>query len=126
MTFDVPATQEIKASVLTETLIAALPGRVGGLVRDPSVVRVKPIGADFSASEQTTITSLVQAHDGAALKAAWLQRINAGRAELLVNALQTWTLAEIDTRIDAIGSLAEMKVALKHIARCVKALAMTK
>ena len=117
-----PAPAVVVPDVLTSALIGALPGRIGGIAHRESALVVKLVGADATDAERTTITTIVAAHDGQAFKNAVAQRLAAANAEATLNVLARKSIAEIDAYIEALASAADLKTALKQLARFVKAL----
>ena len=113
----IPAAQVIEAIALTQALKSAVPD-VNGLTVLPGAVEVRSLpGVDFTPQDIALLTSLVQAHNGAALLAARAQRIREAQAELATTTVKTLTVSQVDAAIDSLSSLADLKTFLKKLVR---------
>lgn len=112
MSLTLPVAAPLDASVLTTQLAQAVP-TVEGLTVVPGAVEIRRQAGDFTPAEVSTLQMVVAAHDPTAV---WAER-QARTLELRANALRMMTLAQGDSLVDGITTLANAKVVLKHIVR---------
>ena len=107
-------------AALVTAMRVAVPAVEGITVRQDAV-EVRRLAGEFSDTERDALVAVLAAHDGTTLNAQQSSKRQEAKAEYVANLFTDISLAEIDTRIDAISNLAELKVFLKKLVRYLKA-----
>ena len=111
-----PKTKTIELSALTSAIQKVVP-ELEGMSDHGTTLDIRRLTGDFTPDEEKLISQEIASHDATAIRDEKSAEQQANELELKINAVESLTLTQVDSVIDGISTIADLKVFLKKLVR---------